>query len=70
MLWILAAILFLGWLVGLKEDPLAGFIHVLLFLALLAATTDLLLRWRRRRYEQLNAEAEATDDDPDLSLSA
>ncbi len=51
MLWILASILFVLWIVGLIEQPLGGFIHVLLLLALLAAGTELGLAWRRKHWE-------------------
>lgn len=70
MLWVLAALLVIGWLVGLMEDPLGGFIHVLLLLALLAAATELLLRWRRHRLERRKAEAAAAENDSGLPLSA
>ncbi len=51
MLWILASILLVLWLIGLIEQPLGGFIHVLLLLAMLAAGTELALAWRRNRLE-------------------
>ncbi|MFB3812566.1 MAG: lmo0937 family membrane protein [Terriglobales bacterium] len=51
MLWIFASVLIVLWIVGLIKEPLGGFIHVLLALAALAAGTELLLAWRRKRWE-------------------
>jgi hypothetical protein len=48
MLWILASVLFIVWLLGVIKEPMGGFIHFLLFLALLAAGTELALGWRRK----------------------
>ena len=48
MLWILASIRAVLWVVGLIREPMGGFIHVLLVLALLAAATELGLEWRRK----------------------
>ncbi len=49
MLWILASLLVVAWVIGLVREPMGGFIHVLLGLALLAAGTELALMWRRNR---------------------
>jgi len=50
MLWILSSMLLVLWIVGLIREPLGGFIHVLLVLALIGAGTELALRWRRHHY--------------------
>lgn len=52
MLWIFSSVLIVLWIVGLIEEPMGGFINVLLALALLAAGTELALLWRRRRLDQ------------------
>lgn len=49
MLWTLFSILMVLWVVGLMKQPLGGFVHVLLILALLAGGTELVLAWRRSR---------------------
>lgn len=50
MLWILSIILVVFWLVGIvTSQTLGGFLHLLLFLAALAAVTELALRFRRDR---------------------
>lgn len=51
MLWILASILVVLWIVGLIKEPMGGFINILLVLAAFAALTELLLAWRRRHTE-------------------
>jgi hypothetical protein len=51
MLWILASVLVVLWIIGWIKEPLGGFIHVLLGLALLAAATEVALAWRRKRWE-------------------
>jgi len=50
MLWTLTSILLVLWIIGLIREPLGGFIHVLLVLALVGAGTELALGWRRRHY--------------------
>ena len=50
MLWTLFVILLVAWLLGLISSyTLGGFIHILLFLALLALVTELGLNYRRKR---------------------
>ncbi len=74
MLWVVAGMLFLAWIVGLVKEPMGGFIHVLLALALLAAGTELALAWRRKRLERTLIQEEeypAEYDEPtDLPHSA
>jgi len=53
MLWVLAIILVIVWLVGvIIGQTLGGFLHLLLVLAALAVGTELALRFRRERREQ------------------
>jgi hypothetical protein len=48
MLWTIFSILVVAWIIGVFTEPMGGFIHVLLLLALLALGTELALAWRRR----------------------
>ena len=48
MLWVIFSILMTMWIIGLATNPMGGFIHVLLVLALLAGGTELVLDWRRK----------------------
>jgi uncharacterized protein DUF5670 len=48
MLWIFSSVLVVLWIIGLIKEPMGGFIHVLLGMALVAAGTELVLLWRRR----------------------
>ncbi len=68
MLWVLAGVLFIAWIVGMTRDRMGGFTNVLLGLALLAAATELALLWRRRYYERqdaLEAQFESVEQDQD-----
>jgi Flp pilus assembly protein TadB len=48
MLWTIFSILIVAWIIGVFTEPLGGFVHVLLVLALLALATEGVLVWRRR----------------------
>ena len=48
MLWTIFSILVVAWIIGVFTEPMGGFIHVLLLLALLALGTELALAWRSR----------------------
>ncbi len=54
MLWILASILLVLWIVGLVKEPMGGFINFLLVLALIAAGTEMALAWRRRSTDKVD----------------
>lgn len=50
MLWTLFVTVLALWVVGVvSNQPLGGFLHVLLLLAALALITELALRYRRSR---------------------
>jgi hypothetical protein len=55
MLWIFFCVLVVLWIVGLIKEPMGGFVHFLLLLALVAAGTELALLWRRRNEKQQSA---------------
>jgi hypothetical protein len=49
MLWTIFSILIVLWIIGVMTEPLGGFIHILLALALFALGVELALAWRRGR---------------------
>lgn len=53
VLWVIAALELILWLVGvIAGQTLGGFLHILLLLAALAAITEMGLNYRRARHEQ------------------
>lgn len=52
VLWVIAVVEIVLWLVGIiAGHTLGGFLHILLLLAALAAATELGLNYRRTRHE-------------------
>jgi hypothetical protein len=49
MLWTLFSMLLVLWCIGVVSEPLGGYVHVLLVLAVLAAGTEVMLAWRNSR---------------------
>lgn len=61
ILWVIAAVEVVLWLVGIiVGQTLGGFLHILLLLAALAAVTELGLNYRRTRFEAKAEKVEAS----------